>query len=140
MMDDPEQVSEDQDSEGQEKPEGQSEREASEKQAEEKVKALEEDPPEDIQDWPDDDAKYKTFGGPETDSSYEESATAKLGESEVRHHEDGSVSVKGEKVDNPDDYKGDPIPGGPTDPNSAKLSGEKNLADEERSGLDDDED
>ena len=95
--------------------------------------------PRTIEDWPDDEAKYKTFGGPEGDSSYEEGATSKLGESEVRHHEDGSVTVKGEKVDNPDDYKGDPIPGGPTDPNAASISGERNLADEERKGLDDDE-
>ena len=36
----------------------------------------------------------------------------------MRHHEDGSVTVDGEKVDNPDEYKGDPIPGGPTDPNT----------------------
>jgi hypothetical protein len=109
-------------------------------EAQAKVDALEEDPPEKIEDWPDDDAKYKTFGGPEGDTSYEEGATAKLGESEVRHHDDGSVTVKGEKVDNPDEYKGDPIPGGPTDPNAASISGERNLADEERSGLDDDED
>ena len=85
-------------------------------EAQAKVDALEDDPPEKIEDWPDDDAKYKTFGGPEGETSYEEGATAKLGESEVRHHEDGSVTVKGEKVDNPDEYKGDPIPGGPTDP------------------------
>jgi len=108
-------------------------------EATDKVKALEDDPPENLEDWPDDAAKYKTFGGPEAESSYEEGATSSLGESEVRHHDDGSVSVKGEKVDNPEEYKGDPIPGGPTDPNAAKLSGEKNLVDEERSGLDDDD-
>jgi hypothetical protein len=33
--------------------------------------------------------------------------------------------VKGEKVDNPDDYKGDPIPGGPTDPEARALAGER---------------
>ena len=115
------------------------EREDADQEAEEKVKALEEDPPENLEDWPDDDAKYKTFGGPEGESSYEEGATSNLGKSGVRHHDDGSVSVEGEKVDNPDDYKGDPIPGGPTDPDAAKLSGERNLADEERSGLDDDD-
>ena len=109
-------------------------------EADKKVKALEDDLPENLEDWPDDAAKYKTFGGPEGETSYEEGATSELGESEVRHHEDGSVTVKGEKVDNPDDYKGEPIPGGPTDPNAAKLSGERNLADEARSGLDDDED
>ncbi len=109
-------------------------------EAEDKVKALEEDPPKDLEDWPDDKAKYKTFGGPEGDTGYDEGPTASLGESNVRHHEDGTVTVDGEKVDNPEDYKGDPIPGGPTDPNAAKLSGERNLADEERSGLDDDPD
>jgi len=109
-------------------------------EAEDKVKALEDDPPEKLEDWPDDDAKYKTFGGPEGETSYEDGATANLGQSGVRHHEDGSVSVEGEKVDNPEDYKGDPIPGGPTDPDAKKISGERNLADEERSGLDEDSD
>lgn len=105
-------------------------------EAQAKVDALEDDPPQDLEDWPDDEAKYKTFGGPEGNTSYDEGATAKLGESDVRHHEDGSVTVGGEKVDNPDEYKGDPIPGGPTDPNTPKISGERNLADEERTGLD----
>ena len=36
----------------------------------------------------------------------------------MRHREDGSVEVKGEKVDDPDEYKGEPIPGGPTDPDA----------------------
>ena len=130
MADDPDQVSEDQETSEETNPD---------QRAEEKVKALEDDPPKDLEDWPDDEAKYKTFGGPEGDTSYEEGPTASLGESEVRHHEDGSVSVHGEKVDNPEEYKGDPIPGGPTDPNAAKLSGERNLADEERSGLDEDD-
>jgi hypothetical protein len=105
---------------------------AQSKEAEEKVKALEEDPPQDLEDWPDDEAKYKTFGGPEGNTSYEEGPTANLGKSDVRHHEDGSVTVGGEKVDNPDEYKGDPIPGGPTDPNAAGITGEKHITDEER--------
>ncbi len=100
------------------------------KRAEEKVAALEDDPPKDLEDWPDDEAKYKTFGGAEGDTGYDEGPTANLGASNVRHHEDGSVTVDGEKVDNPDDYKGDPIPGGPTDPNSPKLSGEQDLTEE----------
>jgi hypothetical protein len=33
----------------------------------------------------------------------------------LRHHEGGDVSIEGEKVDDPERYKGDPIPGGPTD-------------------------
>jgi len=93
-----------------------------------KVKALEGDPPENLEDWPDDEAKYKTFGGPDGDQSWDEGPTSELGDSDVRHHEDGSVSVGGEKVDNPDEYKGDPIPGGPTDPNSASVAGEKDLS------------
>ena len=93
-------------------------------EAKEEVRALEEDPPERLEDWPDGAAKYETFGGPEDESTYEDSATAQLGPSGVRHHEDGSVSVDGKKVDNPDDFKGEPIPGGPTDPDVERLSGE----------------
>jgi hypothetical protein len=92
-------------------------------EAKEEVKRLEEDPPQDLEDWPDGPAKYETFGGPEGDSPYEESPTANLGPSGVRHHEDGSVTVDGKKVDNPEDFKGDPIPGGPTDPDAMRLSG-----------------
>jgi hypothetical protein len=93
--------------------------------AKEEVRALEEEPPEKLEDWPDGNAKYETFGGPEGETAYEEGPTARLGPSDVRHHDDGSVSVEGEKVDNPDDYKGDPIPGGPTDPDAMRLSGEE---------------
>ena len=100
---------------------------AAEQEAEEakqEMEKLEEDPPEKLEDWPDGKAKYETFGGPEGEHSYEEGPEAKLGQSGVRHHEDGSVSIEGEKVDNPDEYKGDPIPGGPTDPNSPDVAGE----------------
>jgi AcrR family transcriptional regulator len=31
----------------------------------------------------------------------------------LEHHEDGSVTIEGEAVDNPDDYKADPVPGAP---------------------------
>ena len=95
------------------------------------VDALEGDPPENLEDWPDGEAKYKTFGGPEGDHSYDEGPTAQLGESDVRHHEDGSVTVGGEKVDNPEDYKGDPIPGGPTDPDARGVPGEQDIEDDE---------
>jgi len=87
-------------------------------EAEAEMKALEENPPDKLEDWPSGKAKYKTFGGPEGQEGYEESATSKLGPSDLRHHEDGSVSIGGEQVDNPEDYKGEPIPGGPTDPNA----------------------
>jgi hypothetical protein len=77
------------------------------------------DPPADLDDWPDGKAKYQTYGGPDTESGYEEGPTAKLGPSDLQYHEDGSVEIGGEKVDDPDAYKGDPIPGGPTDPNTS---------------------
>ncbi len=93
-------------------------------QAKETMKKLEENPPEKLEDWPDDAAKFETFGGPDGDQSYDEAVTSKLGPSSLRHHEDGSVTIEGEKVDNPDDYKGDPIPGGPTDPNATGVPGE----------------
>jgi hypothetical protein len=89
---------------------------------EQKVKELEQDPPKRLEDWPDDHAKYITFGGREGDHSYEEGPESKLGPSGLRHNPDGSVEIEGEKVDDPSQYKGDPIPGGPTDP--AAQSGE----------------
>src|SRR3954452_11219300 len=82
------------------------------------MQKLEEDPPKDLKEWPDDERKYETFGGPEGDHGYEEGPEARLGPSGLRHHEDGSVSIDGDKVDDPDEYKADPIPGGPTDPNA----------------------
>src|SRR5213080_3293990 len=83
------------------------------------ISDLEEDPPKKLEDWPDDERKYETFGGREGDHGYEEGPEAKLGPSGLRHHEDGSVSIDGKEVDDPDEFKGDPIPGGPTDPNAS---------------------
>jgi len=82
------------------------------------LKDLEDDPPKDLKDWPSDERKYETFGGGEGDHGYEEGPEKNLGPSGLRRHEDGSIEIDGEKVDNPDDYKADPIPGGPTDPNA----------------------
>jgi len=95
--------------------------------AQEKIHKVEEqdEPPTNLEDWPDDDAKYLTYGGTEGDTSYDEGATAKLGPHDLERHADGSISIEGEKVDNPEDYKGEPIPGGPTDPNAPKLAGEE---------------
>ncbi|WP_205695954.1 hypothetical protein [Conexibacter sp. SYSU D00693] len=93
--------------------------------AQEELKQLEDDPPKDLKDWPSGDAKYETFGGREGEHSYEEGPEAKLGPSGVQHHEDGRVTIDGEEVDNPEDFKGDPIPGGPTDPESPALPGEE---------------
>src|SRR6478736_2253561 len=94
--------------------------------AREKMDEVEKDPPEKLEDWPDDAAKYQTFGGGESD--YDEKHEEALGEHSVRHHDDGKVEVKGEQVDNPDEYKGEPIPGGPTDPDAPTQPGEEKNA------------
>ena len=61
--------------------------------AKEKVRSLEEDPPKKLEDWPDDAAKYETFGGPEGEAGYDEGPTRKLGPSGVTHEDDGSVTL-----------------------------------------------
>jgi hypothetical protein len=100
-------------------------------EARQEVEQLEEDPPEKLEDWPDGKAKYETFGGGEGEHSYNEGPEQNLGPDSLRHHEDGSVTVGGEEVDNPDEYKGEPIPGGPTDPNAAHKPGEPAEDDEQ---------
>lgn len=88
-------------------------------EAKEEVKRLEEgDPPENLEDWPGGKAKYQTYGGPDSESGYDEGPTAKLGPADLRYHEDGSVTIGGEEVDDPERYKGEPIPGGPSDPDA----------------------
>jgi hypothetical protein len=85
-------------------------------EAKAQMRELEEgDPPAELDDWPDGKAKYITYGGPDSESGYDEGATSKLGPSDLEHKEDGSVEIGGEAVDDPDEYKGEPIPGGPTD-------------------------
>jgi hypothetical protein len=85
-------------------------------EVEKEFERIEEDPPDNLEDWPGGKAKYKTFGGPEGEQGYgEDDVTGKLGPADLEYHEDGSVTVEGEEVDNPEDYKGEPIPGGPTD-------------------------
>src|SRR4051812_19164854 len=76
------------------------------------------DPPKDLADWPGGKAKYQTYGGPDGDAGDDDAATKKLGPSSLRHHEDGSVTIEGEEVDDPEEYKGEPIPGGPSDPDA----------------------
>ena len=77
----------------------------------EKIREMEEmdEPPTDLKEWPDDEAKYVTFGGGEGDHGYDEGPEKKLGPSSLERHEDGSVTIEGEEVDNPDDYKADPV-------------------------------
>ena len=83
-------------------------------QAKDELHELEEgDPPEKLEDWPEGKAKYLTYGGPEGSAGYDEGPTRKLGPSSLEHHEDGSVSIEGEKVDDPEKYKAEPIPGSP---------------------------
>ena len=89
------------------------------------MEEVEKNPPENLEDWPTGRAKYLTFGGSEGEHSYDEGPETKLGPSGVRHHEDGSVSVDGEKVDDAEKFKGDPIPGGPTDPDSPNRDEDK---------------
>jgi hypothetical protein len=68
--------------------------------------------PSDLSEWPDDEAKYVTFGGGEGDHGYDEGPETKLGPSSLERHEDGSITIEGEEVDNPDEYKSDdPIEG-----------------------------
>jgi hypothetical protein len=74
---------------------------------EERMKALEEDPPKDLKDWPSDrDMRNATFGGGEGEHGYEEGPEKKLGPSGLVHHEDGTTTVNGEEVDR-DDYTRD---------------------------------
>ena len=109
-------------------------------EAKEVMSDLEEgDPPKDLADWPGGKAKYLTYGGPDGGESYDDGATSKLGPSSLRHHEDGSVTIEGEEVDDPDEYKGEPIPGGPSDPDAPAdpaMIGQENDEDEESSDED----
>src|SRR5215210_2844326 len=102
--------------------------------AKEEIQQLEKDPPEKLEDWPEGQAKYETFGGKEGDHSYDEGPEANLGPDSVRHRDDGSVEVRGEEVDDPDEFKGEPIPGGPTDPESKDNPDAQRLAEEEDDG------
>src|SRR3954453_13860408 len=106
----------------------------------ETMQKLEEDPPKDLKDWPDDEKKNETYGGAEGDHGYEEGPEAKLGPSGLRRHEDGNVTIHGEKVDNPDDYKADPIPGGPTDPDASGPDVDKSKAQGDEDGDDQEDD
>jgi hypothetical protein len=84
--------------------------------AAEEMRELEK-PPTDLKDWPSGPAMYLTYGNEEGEL-YGKGVTAKLGPANLQRFSDGSVAIDGEKVDNPDDYKGEPIAGGPTDPNA----------------------
>jgi hypothetical protein len=99
--------------------------EQEEEKLQQQVKELEENPPDKLEDWPEDQAKYETFGGAEGTHGYHEGPEQKLGPSSLRHHEDGSVEIEGETVDDPKQYKGEPLKGGPTDPDTPGTRGDK---------------
>jgi hypothetical protein len=98
--------------------------------AKQELRELEENPPEKLEDWPEGKAKYETFGGPEGEHGYHEGPEQQLGPSALRHREDGSVEIEGEEVDDPSKYKGPPIPGGPTDPDTPNLRMDKATPDD----------
>ena len=85
------------------------EKEERSEQAKKEIEELEQadELPSDVSEWPSGPAKYETFG--KDDDAYGDGATEKLGPPNLKRHADGSVSIDGEKVDNPDDYKGEPI-------------------------------
>jgi hypothetical protein len=112
------------------------EAEESRQKAREKMDELEENPPEKLEDWPDDQAKYETFGGPEGEHSYEEGPEAKLGPSSLRHREGGGVEIAGEEADDASEYKAEPIPGGPTDPDAKNAPGAPDLSEVGHTGED----
>jgi hypothetical protein len=93
------------------------------KQAKEEMENFQEQDelPSDLKEWPGGKAKYTTFDS-ESGEAYGEGLTEKIGPP-VTYHEDGSVTVDGKKVDNPEDYKGDPIELATTDnPDSEDVS------------------
>ena len=107
-------------------------------EAKQTMQELEEgDPPERLEDWPGGKAKYQTYGGPDTESGYDDEVTSKLGPSDLRHHEDGNVTIGGDEVDDPQEYKGDPIPGGPSDPDAPPDPAMIGSEDDDEQGDDD---
>jgi hypothetical protein len=85
------------------------EKEEETEQAQKEMQELEEsgDLPQDPSGWPSGPAKYETFG--KDDSAYGDGATEKLGPANLERHADGRITIDGKEVDNPDDYKGEPI-------------------------------
>ena len=123
-----------------EKTDEKTEHEQEMEEAKQEVQQLEDDPPEKLEDWPSGKAKYETFGGKEGEHSYAEGPESNLGPDSVRFREDGAVEVAGEEVDDPDEFKAEPIPGGPTDPDAKDNPDAKRLDedDDERDDTSDD--
>jgi hypothetical protein len=112
--------------------------------AQETMREMEEgdDPPTDLKEWPDDEAKYITYGGGEGDHGYDEGPEKKLGPSSLERHDDGSVTIEGEEVDNPDDYKHDEKvkPATETTAERRENEGDEDDSDGDDSKSDDDSD
>ena len=97
--------------------------------AKEEVKELEENPPEKLEDWPTGRAKYD-----DVRRSRARDLLRRGGHRQARSlgrplPRGRTVTKDGEEVDNPDEFNGEPIPGGPTDPNSPSVAGEKDYTD-----------
>jgi hypothetical protein len=107
------------------KEQAEEQKEETEKAKEEMEQLEEEGPPEKLEDWPTGKAKYETYGGPEGEHPYHEGPEQQLGPADTRHREGGEVEVEGEEVDDPSELKGEPIPGGPTDPDTPNLRMDK---------------
>ena len=86
--------------------------------------------PRDPRDWPKGKQQYLTYGN-EGNDRYGDGATSKIGPAEVRHHEDGSVSVGGKVVEDPSLYKGKPITGGIIDQLTKHAERNKELREQE---------
>jgi hypothetical protein len=101
-------------------------------EAREEMRKLEEadEVPSDPKDWPSGKAKFITFDS-EGKDPYGEGITSKLGPPSVTHHDDGSVTVDGEKVDDPESYKGKPISGGIADRDSTSIPAEAETSKED---------
>jgi hypothetical protein len=65
--------------------------------------------PSDLSKWPSGRAMYVTIDSG-SEEPYGQGLTGKLGPADLEHHTDGSVTIAGKQVDNPQDYKGTPIP------------------------------
>ena len=86
--------------------------------------------PTELSDWPGGKAKFLTLGGSDAGDRYGEGATSELGPGDLVRHAGGAISIAGKMVDNPEDYKGEPIPGGPTDPDAPQEPGETKRGDD----------
>ena len=91
------------------------------------MRELEENPPKDLEDWPDDERKYETFGGREGDHSVRRGPRA-----QARTLRASSTTATARSPSTasrstiPTSLKGDPIPGGPTDPDAGRPEAERN--------------